>query len=36
MIYEYSVTDALSDGIIKTPVVYHQPDIKTVQLATLT
>ena len=31
MIYEYSVTDALSDGIIKTPVVY-QPDIKTVQL----
>jgi type III restriction enzyme len=31
MIYEYGVTDALSDGIIKTPVVY-QPDIKTVQL----
>lgn len=31
MIYEYSVTDALSDGVIKTPVVY-QPDIKTVQL----
>jgi len=31
MIYEYSVTDALADGIIKTPVVY-QPDIKTVQL----
>ena len=31
MIYEYSVTDALSDVIIKTPVVY-QPDIKTVQL----
>ncbi|MBM3188683.1 MAG: hypothetical protein FJZ90_08180 [Chloroflexi bacterium] len=31
MIYEYSVTDALADGIIKMPVVY-QPDIKTVQL----
>ncbi len=31
MIYEYSVTDALYDGIIATPVVY-QPDIKTVQL----
>lgn len=31
MIYEYSVTDALADGIIKTPVVYR-PDIKTVQL----
>lgn len=31
MIYEYSVTDALADGIIKTPVVY-QPDVKTVQL----
>ena len=31
MIYEYGVTDALADGIIKTPVVY-QPDIKTVQL----
>jgi hypothetical protein len=31
MIYEYSVTDALHDGVIKTPVVY-QPDIKTVQL----
>jgi superfamily II DNA or RNA helicase len=31
MIYEYSVNDALADGIIKTPVVY-QPDIKTVQL----
>ena len=31
MIFEYSVTDALSDGVIKTPVVY-QPDIKTVQL----
>jgi len=31
MVYEYSVTDALADGIIKTPVVY-QPDIKTVQL----
>jgi len=31
MIYEYSVTDALADGIIKTPVIY-QPDIKTVQL----
>ena len=31
MIYEYGVTDALHDGIIKTPVVY-QPDIQTVQL----
>lgn len=31
MICEYGVTDALADGIIKTPVVY-QPDIKTVQL----
>ena len=31
MIYEYGVTDALAEGIIKTPVVY-QPDIKTVQL----
>ena len=31
MIYEYGVTDALADGIIKTPVVY-QPDIKSVQL----
>ena len=31
MIYEYDVTDALADGIIKTPVVY-QPDIATVQL----
>ena len=31
MIYEYGVTDALADGIIKTPVVY-QPDIATVQL----
>ncbi|MGH9432262.1 MAG: DEAD/DEAH box helicase [Terriglobia bacterium] len=31
MIYEYSVTDALADAIIKTPVVY-QPDIKTVEL----
>jgi type I site-specific restriction endonuclease len=31
MIYEYNVTDALADGIIKTPVVY-QPDIKSVQL----
>ena len=31
MIYEYSVTDALADGIIKMPIVY-QPDIKTVQL----
>ncbi len=31
MIYEYGVTDALADGIIKTPVVY-EPDIKTVQL----
>lgn len=31
MIYEYSVTDALADRIIKNPVVY-QPDIKTVQL----
>ena len=31
MIFEYGVTDALADGVIKTPVVY-QPDIKTVQL----
>lgn len=31
MIYEYGVTDALADRIIKTPVVY-QPDIETVQL----
>src|SRR3989338_8050397 len=31
MVYEYGVTDALADRIIKTPVVY-QPDIKTVQL----
>ncbi|HNQ22663.1 MAG TPA: DEAD/DEAH box helicase family protein [Phycisphaerae bacterium] len=31
MIYEYGVTDALADGLIKTPVVY-QPDIKTVEL----
>lgn len=31
MIYEYGVSDALSDRIIKTPVIY-QPDIKTVQL----
>ncbi|MDE0343083.1 MAG: DEAD/DEAH box helicase family protein [Deltaproteobacteria bacterium] len=31
MIFEYGVTDALFDGVIKTPVVY-QPDIKTVQL----
>ena len=31
MIYEYGVTDALADRIIKMPVVY-QPDIKTVQL----
>ena len=31
MIFEYDVTDALADGIVKTPVVY-QPDIKTVQL----
>ena len=31
MIYEYNVTDALAERIVKTPVVY-QPDIKTVQL----
>jgi type III restriction enzyme len=31
MIFEYGVTDALAEAIIKTPVVY-QPDIKTVQL----
>ena len=31
MIFEYGVTDALAEGVIKTPVVY-QPDIKTVQL----
>lgn len=31
MIYEYGVSDALADIVVKTPVVY-QPDIKTVQL----
>ncbi len=31
MIYEYGINDALSDAIIKTPVVY-QPDIRTVEL----
>jgi len=31
MVFEYGVSDALADAIIKTPVVY-QPDIKTVQL----
>ena len=31
MIFEYGVSDALFDGVIKTPVVY-QPDIRTVQL----
>lgn len=31
MIHEYGVTEALAEGIIKTPVIY-QPDIKTVQL----
>lgn len=31
MIYEYSVTDALADRIVKSPVVY-QPNIETVQL----
>ncbi len=31
MICEYGIHDALSDGVITTPVVY-QPDIKTVQL----
>ena len=31
MIFEYGVTDALADGVVKTPVVY-QPDIRTVQL----
>jgi len=31
MIYEYDVMDALSEGLIKTPVIY-QPDIKTVEL----
>lgn len=31
MIYEYGVTDALAESIIKTPVVY-QPEIRTVQL----
>ena len=31
MIYEYDVSDALAERIVKTPAVY-QPDIKTVQL----
>jgi len=31
MVYEYSVTDALAEGIVKTPVVY-QPSITTVEL----
>jgi superfamily II DNA or RNA helicase len=31
MVYEYGVTDALAEAIIKTPVVY-QPDIKKVEL----
>ena len=31
MIYEYTVNDALADGLIKTPVVY-QPDIGKVEL----
>jgi len=31
MVYEYGVSDALFEGIIKTPVVY-QPDIRTVEL----
>lgn len=31
MIYEYTVSDALADQLIATPVVY-QPDIKTVEL----
>jgi superfamily II DNA or RNA helicase len=31
MIYEYTVTDALADRVIATPVVY-QPDIRTVEL----
>jgi superfamily II DNA or RNA helicase len=31
MIYEYTVSDALADAIVKTPVVY-QPDIKVVEL----
>ncbi len=31
IIYEYDVTNALAERIVKTPVIY-QPDIKTVQL----
>lgn len=31
MIFEYSVADALYDGVVKNPVVY-QPDIRMVQL----
>lgn len=31
MIYEYGIQDALSDGIVKSPVVY-QPNINTVEL----
>lgn len=31
LIYEYTVQDALADGLIKTPVVY-QPSIRTVEL----
>jgi superfamily II DNA or RNA helicase len=31
MVIEYGVTDALADGLIKSPVVY-QPDIRTVEL----
>jgi type III restriction enzyme len=31
LIYEYSIQDALADGLVKTPVVY-QPSIQTVEL----
>jgi type III restriction enzyme len=31
LVYEYSIQDALADGLVKTPVVY-QPSIKTVEL----
>lgn len=31
MIYEYGIKDALSDGLVKSPVVY-QPNINTVEL----
>ena len=31
LVYEYSIQDALADGLVKTPVVY-QPSIQTVEL----